>query len=105
MYHEPRRPLAPRVEGECPSEPAAPHRELLEPLFGWDLEVRAAKAIVRRLIEDGWVEAKGRGSHRNFRHPTKPGKVTVPFHGNRDLPIGTIRGIERLSGLELLPRM
>lgn len=66
--------------------------------------MRAAGAIIRRLLEDGWVEAKGRGSHRNFGHPTKPGKVTVPFHGNRDLPIGTIRAIERQSGLELLPK-
>lgn len=50
------------------------------------------------------METKGRGSHRNFRHPTKPGKVTVPFHGNRDLPIGTIRSIERQAGLDLLPK-
>ena len=62
-----------------------------------------ASEVVRRLLSDGWVEAKGRGSHRNFRHPTKPGKVTVPMHGSRDLPIGTIRSIEKLSGLTLLP--
>ena len=66
--------------------------------------MRTANAIIRRLLEDGWVEAKGRGSHRNFRHPTKPGKVTVPFHGNRDLPVGTIRSIERQAGLALLPK-
>lgn len=66
--------------------------------------MRAANAIIRRLLEDGWVEKKGRGSHRNFRHPTKPGKVTVPFHGSRDLPIGTIRSIERQTGLTLLPK-
>lgn len=66
--------------------------------------MRAPTAIIRRLMDEGWVETKGRGSHRNFRHPTKPGKVTVPVHGNRDLPIGTIRSIERQAGLELLPR-
>ena len=66
--------------------------------------MRATSAIIRRLLEDGWVEVKGRGSHRNFRHPTKPGKVTVPFHGSRDLPIGTIRSIERQTGLDLLPK-
>ena len=66
--------------------------------------MRTASAIIRRLMEDGWVETRGRGSHRNFRHPTKPGKVTVPFHGNRDLPIGTIRSIERQAGLDLLPK-
>ena len=66
--------------------------------------VRTANAIIRRLVEDGWAETKGRGSHRNFRHPAKPGKVTVPFHGNRDLPIGTIRSLERQTGLDLLPK-
>jgi predicted RNA binding protein YcfA (HicA-like mRNA interferase family) len=66
--------------------------------------MRTAGAIIRRLLEDGWIEAKGRGSHRNFRHPAKPGKVTVPFHGSRDLPIGTIRSIERQTGLDLLPK-
>lgn len=69
-----------------------------------EFAMRAANTIIRRLLEDGWVETKGRGSHRNFRHPTKPGKVTVPFHGNRDLPIGTIRSIERQAGLDLLPK-
>lgn len=59
---------------------------------------------LRILTEDGWFEVKGRGSHRSFKHPTKPGKVTVPMHGSRDLPIGTIRSIERQSGLTLLPK-
>jgi predicted RNA binding protein YcfA (HicA-like mRNA interferase family) len=63
-----------------------------------------AGAIIRRLLEDGWMETKARGSHKNFRHPVKPGKVTVPFHGSRDLPIGTIRSIERQAGLDLLPK-
>ena len=66
--------------------------------------MRTAGAIIRRLVEDGWLETKGRGSHRNFRHPIKPGKVTIPFHGHRDLPIGTIRSIERQAGLGLLPK-
>jgi len=41
-----------------------------------------------------------RGSHHQFRHPTKPGLVTVP-HPEADLPRGTLRSIERQSGLKL----
>jgi predicted RNA binding protein YcfA (HicA-like mRNA interferase family) len=60
--------------------------------------------IVQRLRQAGWVEVKGKGSHANFKHPDRPGKVTVPMHGSRDLPIGTVRSIEKQSGLTLLPR-
>jgi transposase len=37
------------------------------------------------------------GSHHHFQHPTKAGIVTVP-HPGRDIPIGTLRSIERQSG-------
>jgi predicted RNA binding protein YcfA (HicA-like mRNA interferase family) len=40
------------------------------------------------------------GSHRHFKHPTKPGKVTIP-HPKRDLPVKTIRSIEKASGVKL----
>jgi predicted RNA binding protein YcfA (HicA-like mRNA interferase family) len=39
-----------------------------------------------------------------LKHPTKPGKVTVPIHGSRDLKIGTLKSIERLSGVNLTRR-
>jgi hypothetical protein len=38
-------------------------------------------------------------SHHHFRHPTKPGTVTVP-HPDKDLTIGTLKSIERQSGLK-----
>jgi predicted RNA binding protein YcfA (HicA-like mRNA interferase family) len=60
--------------------------------------------IIRLLTQSGWVEVKGRGSHRNFKHLEQPGKVTVPFHGSGDLPIGTVRSIERQAGILLLPK-
>ena len=39
-----------------------------------------SKEVIKRLKEDGWIEVIPRtpGSHRHFRHPTKPGKTTVP---------------------------
>lgn len=61
----------------------------------------SSKEVIRRLIEDGWKEVKPRtpGSHRQFRHPTKPGKVTVP-DPKKDIPLGTLKRMEQQSGLK-----
>ena len=56
--------------------------------------------VIKALNDDGWVEVRARGSHRQLRHPTKPGTVTVP-HPKSDLPIGTLKSIERQSGVGL----
>ena len=56
--------------------------------------------VIRRLVEDGWVQVSQKGSHRQFKHPTKRGKVTVPGKPSDDLPEGTYRSILRQSGLE-----
>ena len=47
-----------------------------------------------------WREVVRKGSHAQFKHPAKPGRVTVP-HPKRDLPIKTLKSIERQSGLKL----
>jgi len=59
-----------------------------------------SRDIIRRLSADGWVKVGQRGSHVQYRHPTKKGRVTVP-HPKRDLAIGTVGSIERQSGLKL----
>ena len=59
-----------------------------------------SRDVIRTLEADGWFVVAQRVSHRQFRHPTKPGRVTVP-HPRRDMPIGTLRSIERQSGLNL----
>ncbi|MCG5486790.1 MAG: type II toxin-antitoxin system HicA family toxin [Sinorhizobium meliloti] len=56
--------------------------------------------IIAALQEDGWYEVVRKGSHVQFKHPEKPGRVTVP-HPKRDLPTGTLRSIEKQSGLRL----
>lgn len=53
-----------------------------------------SRAVIAALKTDGWFEASQAGSHVQFRHPTKPGRVTVP-HPARVLPIGTLKSIER----------
>lgn len=57
--------------------------------------------IIRVLEADGWREARSKGSHRQFRHPTKPGLVTVAVHGSRDVPQRDLASIERQSGVKL----
>jgi predicted RNA binding protein YcfA (HicA-like mRNA interferase family) len=59
-----------------------------------------SREVIARLEADGWRQVRARGSHRQFRHATKPGLVTVP-HPKRDLPLGTLRSIERQSGVSL----
>jgi predicted RNA binding protein YcfA (HicA-like mRNA interferase family) len=58
-----------------------------------------SKEVMRRLKDDGWYIVNIRGSHHQFKHPTNPGKVTLP-HPKKDLPIGTVRNIFSQSGLE-----
>ena len=56
--------------------------------------------VIRLLKRDGWAEVAQKGSHVQFKHPTKLGRVTVP-HPKRDIAIGTLRNIEKQSGLKL----
>jgi predicted RNA binding protein YcfA (HicA-like mRNA interferase family) len=53
--------------------------------------------VIARLKKDGWVLVNVRGSHHQFKHPNKAGKVTVP-HPKKDLPKGTLRSIYRQAG-------
>lgn len=55
---------------------------------------------MRALESDGWRTVAQKGSHVQLKHPAKPGRVTVP-HPSRDIPIGTLRSIERQAGLKL----
>jgi predicted RNA binding protein YcfA (HicA-like mRNA interferase family) len=56
-----------------------------------------AKDVVRLLGKDGWYEKDQKGSHKQFIHPVKKGKVTVPAHSG-DLPPGTLNSIFRQAG-------
>lgn len=61
-----------------------------------------AKEVIKRLKADGWYELKGTpGSHRHFKHPTKPGKVQVAQYKGGDIPIKTLKSIEKISGIKM----
>ncbi|MBI5014104.1 MAG: type II toxin-antitoxin system HicA family toxin [Deltaproteobacteria bacterium] len=55
--------------------------------------------IIRRLKSEGWELQHVRGSHQQFRHPERPGKVRVQ-HPEREIPLGTSRSIFRQAGWE-----
>jgi predicted RNA binding protein YcfA (HicA-like mRNA interferase family) len=60
----------------------------------------SSREVIRRLNEDGWKLARVEGSHHHYRHPTKPGVVTVP-HPKKDLKKGTLASIERQAQIKL----
>jgi predicted RNA binding protein YcfA (HicA-like mRNA interferase family) len=55
--------------------------------------------MLRILRDDGWYLAATRGSHRQYKHPSKPGRVTVPGRIGDDLAIGTLNSILKQAGL------
>jgi predicted RNA binding protein YcfA (HicA-like mRNA interferase family) len=59
-----------------------------------------SRTIIKKLKEDGWFEVAQVGSHKQFKHATKPGRVTVPSP-RRDIPMGTLRSIEAQAGIKL----
>ena len=52
------------------------------------------------LEQDGWALVAQKGSHRQFKHPTKPGRVTVAGKPSDDLAPGTLNSILRQAGLK-----
>lgn len=58
------------------------------------------REVIRLLHDDGWHLDHQTGSHRQFRHPTKPGLVTVAGNLGVDVPPGTLGSILRQAGLK-----
>ena len=56
--------------------------------------------VIEALKDDGWVLHHTKGSHQQFKHPEKTGKVTVP-HPKKDLPKGTLKSIEKQARIEV----
>jgi predicted RNA binding protein YcfA (HicA-like mRNA interferase family) len=56
--------------------------------------------VVKLLEAEGWYLARTRGSHQQYKHPWKPGVVTVPVNLNDDLAPGTLNSILKQAGLK-----
>ncbi|MBM3145625.1 MAG: type II toxin-antitoxin system HicA family toxin [Chloroflexi bacterium] len=56
-----------------------------------------SREVIARLRKEGWILVHIRGSHHQFKHPDRQGRVTIP-HPKKDLPIGTVRSIYKQAG-------
>ncbi|MNN24442.1 YcfA-like protein [compost metagenome] len=57
-----------------------------------------SRELMAKIEADGWVEVRVKGSHHHFKHPTKPGLVTIP-HPKKDLLLKTINSILKQAQL------
>jgi len=58
------------------------------------------KKIIKLIESDGWFLVNTKGSHRQYKHPEKPGRVTIAGHLNDDLAPGTLNSILKQAKLE-----
>lgn len=71
--------------------------ELIEVLSAIS-QVSGFRELEKMLKTDGWFEVSQEGSHHQYKHPIKKGKVTIPEHGG-DLKKSTVKSIMRQAGL------
>ncbi|TYQ24052.1 type II toxin-antitoxin system HicA family toxin [Pseudanabaena sp. UWO311] len=57
--------------------------------------------VLKTLEADGWVIVRTKGSHRQLKHPTKSGTVTVAGKSSVDVPIGTLKSIWKQAQIEV----
>lgn len=57
------------------------------------------REVEKIILEDGWYQVGQKGSHHQYRHPVKPGKVTIPEHAGIDIHPDTVKSIRKQAGL------
>jgi predicted RNA binding protein YcfA (HicA-like mRNA interferase family) len=58
------------------------------------------RELIKQLEDDGWVEVRMRGSHRQFKHSSKSGTVTVAGNLGIEVPKGTLNSVLKQAGLK-----
>jgi predicted RNA binding protein YcfA (HicA-like mRNA interferase family) len=58
------------------------------------------KEVLKKLKNDGWFIVDQNGSHVQLKHQYKKGRVTLPKHSGKDIPIGTLKSIAKQSGID-----
>jgi predicted RNA binding protein YcfA (HicA-like mRNA interferase family) len=56
--------------------------------------------VIKLVENNGWRLVRTKASHRQFRHPSEPGTVTVAGHTSLDIPPGTLNNILKQAGLK-----
>ena len=63
------------------------------------LQFCEVRDVIRMVEKDGWYRVVTEGSHRQYKHGTKSGRVTINGHPGDDMPKGTLASIKRQAGL------
>jgi predicted RNA binding protein YcfA (HicA-like mRNA interferase family) len=58
------------------------------------------REVIRMIQKDGWFHVETKGSHRQFKHTQKPGRVTVPGNLGDELAPGTLNSLLKQAGLK-----
>lgn len=58
------------------------------------------REVIKLIEADGWYLVRMKGSHRQYKHPTKPGRVTIAGHLRDDLAPGTLNSILKQAQLK-----
>lgn len=66
-------------------------------MYNGDMNFKEAEKLIKK---DGWTECDVVGSHHHYKHPVKKGKVTIPFHGNKELPKFVVTSILKQAQLK-----
>lgn len=59
----------------------------------------SSREVLKILFADGWYEVACVGDHHQLKHPKKPGRVTLT-HPRKDIPIKTLKSIEKQAGVK-----
>ena len=62
--------------------------------------IRKVKHLIKLIQEVGWYLHGTNGSHRKFKHPTRPGFVTISGKLSADIPLGTLNSALKQAGLK-----
>lgn len=58
------------------------------------------REVIALIEADGWYLVRTRGSHRHYKHPQKPGLVTIAGHPSVEIPKGTLNSVLKQAGLK-----
>jgi predicted RNA binding protein YcfA (HicA-like mRNA interferase family) len=56
--------------------------------------------VIRMIEDDGWYLVPSHGSHRQYKHPAKLGRVTIAGHPGHDMAPGTLNSVLKQAGLK-----
>jgi predicted RNA binding protein YcfA (HicA-like mRNA interferase family) len=91
--------MAPEIARKRPAAQVAFEQPLR---VGCPPEVRRemkSSNVLKQLAANGWLHVRTRGSHHIYTDP-KTGRIAVVPHPKRDLPIGTVKALERQTGIK-----